>query len=78
MIWRPPEGIAAMPCILAARIALCHAPRGRPPAPAERKPSMPQLRPTLLGALLLALPAAPALADTTVGCVTTAWKLVRL
>ena len=37
---------------------------------------MPQLRPALLGALLLALPAAPALADTTVGCVTTAWKLV--
>ena len=37
---------------------------------------MPQLRPTLLGALLLVLPAAPAFADTTVGCVTTAWKLV--
>ncbi|MCK6388245.1 MAG: hypothetical protein L6Q65_11670 [Zoogloea sp.] len=35
---------------------------------------MPQFRPALLGALLLALPAAPALADTTVGCVTTAWK----
>ena len=39
---------------------------------------MPQLRPTLLGALLLVLPAVPALADTTVGCVTTAWKLVGL
>lgn len=48
--------------------------RAPPPAPAERMCPMPQFRPALLGALLLALPAAPALADTTVGCVTTAWK----
>lgn len=53
-------------------------PRTAPAARPERNPDMHHLRPALLCALLLALPAVPALADTTVGCVTTAWKLVGL